>query len=216
MPRFVVPANAESWVEYGPESHFPIQNLPFGLASPKGRGESVVVAIGGYALDLRLLAEHGVLDEQKFPILDSFIELDVESLRELRREVFGLLEKGSRDLRIKTKLLEQALIPLKNAKLQVPIPPPAFVDFYSGIHHACNVGKMFRPDQPPLLPNYRHVPIGYNGRASSVVGTGREIVRPKGQTKGPGDEPPKFGPSKEMDFELEMGFYVGEGNEMGS
>lgn len=214
MPRFVVPAGAESWVEYSPDNFFPIQNLPFGLAAPKGRPESVVVAIGGYALDLRVLSEHGVIDADQFPILDSFIELDVESLRALRKTAFELLSKPNQN-QIKKKLLEQALIPLSKANLQVPIPPPAFVDFYSGIHHASNVGKMFRPDQPPLLPNYRHVPIGYNGRASSVVASGTPIVRPKGQTKGPNDEAPKFGPTKELDFELEMGFYVGEGNEMG-
>ncbi len=215
MSRFVVPPDAESWVEYSPDNFFPIQNLPFGLAAPKGRSESVVVAIGGFALDLRVLAEHGVLDEGKYPILDSFIDLDIEKIRDLRKEVFSLLEKGSKDIRMKKKLLEQAMIPLSKANLQVPIPPPAFVDFYSGIHHASNVGRMFRPDQPPLLPNYREVPIGYNGRASSVVGTGSQIVRPKGQTKGPNDDRPKFGPTKEMDFELEMGFYVGEGSEMG-
>lgn len=215
MARFVVPPSARSWVEYGPDHPFPIQNLPFGLAAPKGRSESVVVAIGDYALDLRVLAEVGVLDRERYPILDSFIELDVEGLRELRREAYGLLESGNNEIPRKKKLLEQALVPLSKANLQVPIPPPAFVDFYSGIHHASNVGRMFRPDQPPLLPNYRHVPIGYNGRASSVVASGTGIVRPKGQTKGPGEEPPKFGPTREMDFELEMGFYVGEGSEMG-
>jgi fumarylacetoacetase len=215
MARFVVPSKARSWVEYGPDHPFPIQNLPFGLAAPKGRSESVVVAIGDYALDLRALAEIGVLDAEQFPILDSFIELDVEGLRELRRAAFGLLESGNHEIPRKKKLLETALIPMAKANLQVPIPPPAFVDFYSGIHHASNVGRMFRPQQPPLLPNYRHVPIGYNGRASSVVASGTGIVRPKGQTKGPGDEPPKFGATRELDFELEMGFYVGEGNEMG-
>ena len=215
MARFVVPASAESWVEYSPENHFPIQNLPFGLAAPKGQSESVVVAIGGFALDLRVLMEAGVIDQDRFPILDSFIDLGIEELRELRMAAFELLEKSNKNLRIKRKLLEQAMIPLKKANLQVPIPPPAFVDFYSGIFHASNVGKMFRPDQPPLLPNYRHVPIGYNGRASSVVASGTSIVRPKGQTKGPNDEAPKFGATKEMDFELEMGFYVGEGSEMG-
>jgi fumarylacetoacetase len=97
----------------------------------------------------------------------------------------------------------------------IPIEPRAFVDFYSGIHHASNVGRMFRPDQPPLLPNYRWLPIGYNGRASTVVVSGTEIIRPKGQTKGPNDDVPAFGPTKELDFELEMGFYVGTGTNLG-
>jgi fumarylacetoacetase len=98
----------------------------------------------------------------------------------------------------------------------VPVEIPTFVDFYSGIHHASNVGKMFRPDMPPLLPNYRHLPVGYNGRASSVVASGTPIRRPKGQTKSPDSDRPEFGPTNELDFELELGFFVSKGNEMGT
>ena len=105
--------------------------------------------------------------------------------------------------------------PLETARLLMPIKPAAFVDFYSGIHHASNVGKMFRPDMPPLLPNYRYIPVGYNGRASSVVVSGTPIRRPKGQTKGPNDENPTYAPTKELDFELEMGFFVGKPSAMG-
>ncbi len=215
MALFVVPAYAKSWVEYGPECDFPIQNLPFGIAQPKGQGDRLVVAIGPFALDLQLLSEAGLVDDVQFPILDSFINLGNEDLRALRRRVFEILEASNRELRDEKKLREQALIPLDKANMQVPIPPTAFVDFYSGIHHASNVGKMFRPEQPPLLPNYRHIPIGYNGRASSVVVSGTGIVRPKGQTKSADASAPAFGPTKEMDFELEMGFYVSHGNEMG-
>lgn len=215
MPPFVISPADKSWVETTPDSHFPIQNLPFGLAAPKGRSSSVVVAIGNFALDLLVLADAGLLDPEQFPLLDSFIELDKESLAELRKQVFELLESGNPALRDNKKLRDQALIPLDKANLQVPIPPPAFVDFYSGINHASNVGKMFRPDQPPLLPNYRHLPVGYNGRASSVVASGTPICRPRGQMKSPNEDAPTFGPSKELDFELEMGFYVAEGNEMG-
>lgn len=213
MSAFVVPASASTWVEGAAGSDFPIQNLPFGLAEPKGRDASVVVAIGGYALDLMVLSEAGLIDGEEFPILDSFIELDLAALRALRRVVFGLLESKNGALRDKKKLREAALIPMDKANLQVPIPPPAFVDFYSGIHHAGNVGRMFRPDMEPLLPNYRHLPVGYNGRASSVVASGTPIIRPKGQMK-KGDDV-VFGPCEEMDFELEMGFYVAEGNAMG-
>ncbi len=213
MSGFFVPASASSWVDGSAGSDFPIQNLPFGLAAPKGRSASVVVAIGDYALDLLVLSEAGLIDGEEFPILDSFIELDLEGLRALRRVVFELLESKNGALRDKKKLREAALIPIEKANLQVPIPPPAFVDFYSGIHHAGNVGRMFRPDMDPLLPNYRHLPVGYNGRASSVVASGTPIIRPKGQTK-KGDDV-VFGPCEEMDFELEMGFYVAEGNEMG-
>ena len=214
MEKFVIPASAKSWVEYSPQNHFPIQNLPFGLAAPKGRNECVVVAIGGYALDLQLLMEKGLISEEDFPILDSFINLDVESIRELRKIVFNLLVSNNKELRDSKKLREEALIPLSKANLQVPIPPPAFIDFYSGINHASNVGQMFRPDGDPLLPNYRHIPVGYNGRASSVVASGKGITRPKGITQPPGADAPGFGPCRGLDFELEMGFYVGSGNDM--
>lgn len=215
MDKFVIPAKARSWVEYSPQNHFPIQNLPFGVARPKGRDECLVVAIGGYALDLQSLMQKGLISEEDFPVLDSFINLDGDSIRELRKAVFHLLERENGDLRDSKRLREHAMIPLDKANLQVPIPPPAFVDFYSGIHHASNVGRMFRPDQEPLLPNYRHLPVGYNGRASSVVASGRGITRPKGITQPPGADAPGFGPCKGLDFELEMGFYVSLGNDIG-
>lgn len=215
MKPFLVPSSAQSWVDTSPESDFSIQNLPFGLIAPKGRGESVAVAIGGYALDLMTLAEAGLVSSTDFPILDSFIELEKEALYSLRKVVFGLLEASNGELRDQKKLREKALIPLSEANPQVPIPPNAFIDFYSGIYHAGNVGRMFRPDMEPLLPNYRHLPVGYNGRASSVVASGTKIIRPKGQTKAPDASAPEFGPSQEMDFELEMGFYVSHGQEMG-
>lgn len=215
MKPFLIPLSAKSWVEVAPDSHFPIQNLPFGMAAPKGRDESVVVAIGDFALDLMVLSQAGLIDSEEFPILDSFIELDKPALSKLREVVFEILKEDSPVLRDNKKLRSAALIPLKSANLQVPIPPAAFVDFYSGIEHASNVGKMFRPDMAALLPNYRHLPVGYNGRASSVVASGTGIIRPKGQTKSADAENPEFGPTREMDFELEMGFYVSEGNEMG-
>ncbi|MCB0825148.1 MAG: fumarylacetoacetase [Armatimonadetes bacterium] len=215
MDKFVVPASAKSWVEVAADSDFPIQNLPFGLAAPKGQDESVVVAIGGFALNLMALADAGLIDDEEFPILDSFIELDRGALTALRKVVYELLEESNPVLRDNKKLREKSLIPMSKANLQVPIPPMAFVDFYSGIYHASNVGKMFRPDMDSLLPNYRHLPVGYNGRASSVYASGTEIIRPKGQTKSPSADMPEFGPSKELDFELEMGFYLSHGQDPG-
>ena len=174
-----------------------------------------MVAIGDYALDLQTLMEAGLIDEERFPILDSFINLSKDDVSALRKRVFELLSLENGELRDNRKLREQALIPQAKANLQVPIPPPAFIDFYSGINHARNVGQMFRPTQDPLLPNYRHLPVGYNGRASSVVVSGTEIVRPKGQFLPPDADAPEFGPCRGLDFELEMGFYVAEGQEMG-
>ncbi len=215
MKPFVIPADARSWVEISADSDFPIQNLPFGVAEHKGRGDGLVCAIGDYALDLPVLMEAGLLNEEEFPWLDSFLGLDKETLTALRRRIFDLLVDSSAELRDNKKVRQAALLDRKSLKLGVPIPPTAFVDFYSGIEHASNVGKMFRPDQPPLLPNYRHLPVGYNGRASSVVASGTNVIRPKGQTKAADAEGPSFGPTREMDFELEMGFYIAEGQEMG-
>lgn len=213
MKRFLVPADAQSWVSVDRHSDFTIQNLPFGFNSQKGYTDSLVVAIGDYALHLVTLQDAGLLDQDLF--LESFLDLEPQTLSDLRKDVYELLKDDNAKLRDNKKVREKALIPLDKAQLQVPIPPTAFVDFYSGIHHASNVGKMFRPDQPPLLPNYKWLPIGYNGRASSVMASGSKIIRPKGQTKGANDESPSFGPTKEMDFELEMGFYVGLGQEAG-
>jgi fumarylacetoacetase len=215
MKLFVVPAAARSWIPVDAASDFPIQNLPFAVAVHKNRGEGLVCAIGDFALDLPVLMEAGLIDEEEFPWLDGFLGLDKESLSALRKRLFDLLIDSSAELRDNEKLRKKAVLNRKDLTLTVPIPPTSFIDFYSGIEHASNVGKMFRPDQPPLLPNYRHLPVGYNGRSSSVVASGTKIIRPKGQIKDANEEAPSFGPTKEMDFELEMGFYISEGNEMG-
>ena len=215
MPKFLVPRDARSWVDVRADSHFPIQNLPFGVAHPKGGSESLAVAIGAEALLLQPLGEAGMISMDDFPGLDSFLDLDQESLSALRSVVYELLASENSKLRDNSRLRDQILIPQRSARMQVPIPPTSFVDFYSGIHHASNVGRMFRPDQAPLLPNYRHLPVAYNGRASSVVGSGTDIRRPKGQTKPADSDLPHFGPTLEMDFELELGCYISHGQEMG-
>jgi fumarylacetoacetase len=212
---FVIPTDAKSWVDVAPDSHFPLQNLPFGLAAPEDRPETVVTAIGDYALDLGTLCAHGLLPEEDFPILHSFIDLDKGDLTHLRRLIFQLLCEDCADLRDNQELRRAVLIPMEHANMQVPLEIPNYVDFYSGIHHASNVGRMFRPDQPPLLPNYRHVPVAYHGRAASVVPTDWPIRRPYGQRKDPDMEMPVFEPTRELDFELELGFFIGEGNPIG-
>lgn len=211
-----IPPNARSWVEVGPESHFPIQNLPIGLAVRDAEHPNCVVfRIGDYALDLCPLAAEGLIPEEEFPLLHCLIDLDRQDIRRLRQLAFELLSTDNPRLRDDAELRERALVPVDELEMAVPVEIPQFVDFYAGIHHASNVGRMFRPDMPPLLPNYRHVPIGYNGRASSVVPSGHPIKRPKGQTKGPDDPLPVFGPTKELDFELELGFFVSHGNPLG-
>ena len=215
--RFVVPSDATSWVEVANDSHFPIQNLPFGSVDYGSVDASAVIRIGDYVLDLFELYDNGLLHgEAVSASLDDILdEGGPETLSDIRRQVFELLRSDNAKLRDNKGLRERVLRHIDDVDVRVPVTIPAFVDFYSGINHASNVGKMFRPDMPPLLPNYRHLPVGYNGRASSVVASGEPVIRPNGQTKGANDELPTFGPSKELDFELEMGFFVGKANEMG-
>lgn len=213
---FIVPAGARSWVEVNPESHFPIQNLPFGLACTEADTEAVVVRIGDFALDLCELSAAGLVPESDFPVLHSLLDLEISDIRRLRGLCFELLEAGNGRLRDDAALRAKALVPVDRMRMMVPVEIPAFVDFYSGIHHAENVGRMFRPDMPPLLPNYRHLPVGYNGRASSVVPSGTPVKRPKGQVKPADSDNPVFKPTAELDFELELGVFIGEGNDLGS
>ena len=212
---FVVPKTARSWVNVDPASHFSIQNLPFAILAPTGREVTLATAIGDYVVDLTVLRDAGLISEKQYPFLDSFADLTQDEFTALRKALFELLEESNPAFRDNEILRLKALIPISRARLLLPIKPTAFIDFYSGINHASNVGRMFRPDMPPLLPNYRHLPVAYNGRASSVVVSGTPIRRPKGQTKAPDSEVPEFGPTKELDFELEMGFYVGMPSAMG-
>jgi fumarylacetoacetase len=209
------PKQAKSWIEVDPESHFPIQNLPFGLAWLPDESEAVVSRIGDYVIDLCELSAEGLLPNAEFPILHSMVDLDKADLRRLREMLFDLLKEDNPKLRDNAALREAAFFDIDDVEMLVPTEIPQFVDFYAGIHHASNVGKMFRPDMPPLLPNYRHIPVAYNGRASSVLSSGAMISRPKGIFKPEGSDEPTFGPTREFDFELELGFFIGEGNEMG-
>lgn len=212
---FVVPPDAKSWVEVPPDSHFPIQNLPFCTFLLDNPGElHVGVRIGDFVVSFERLDQlipwkQGMM---AYPSLSLVLDgYGADELHNLRMKAYEILEANS-GLQEEIER-NRALTPVDKAKILAPAEPRAFVDFYSGINHAENVGRMFRPDQPPLLPNYRHIPIGYNGRASSVVVSGTDIKRPKGQQK-IGDEV-VFGPTRELDFELEMGFFTANGNEMG-
>ena len=196
----VIPASSRSWIEVAPDNHFPIQNLPYArFLSPDGR-ECAGFRIGDFAFDLLgFAAAAGV----ELPANDRLST----TLRRWRQVAFDFLRAENDALRDNADLRRQFLFPVADVTVVTPN-PAVFVDFYAGIHHASNVGKMFRPDQPPLLPNYKHVPIGYHGRATTVVGSGHSVVRPKGQVK-PADGPPVYQPTGELDFELELGFLAG-------
>ena len=197
-----------SWVD-GANGHadFPVQNLPFGLFSPKDEAPRPGVAIGDHIIELSALVAAGL--SRDVPTAVEPI-LATPGLRQaLRRQMSRLLSDP-----LYRTAAEPYLHLAADCTVHLPVRIGDYTDFYVGIHHATNVGKLFRPDNP-LLPNYKHVPIGYHGRASSVRPSGAEVIRPLGQTRAPDAEAPVFGPSKRLDFELELGVWIGPGNDLG-
>jgi fumarylacetoacetase len=202
-----------SWCESAQGSDFPIQNLPLGIFSVGQRRRKAGVAIGDYVLDLVAIAD--LLDEDwredlSQPVLNSWLARGVEAQRQLRERLRELLS----DERYRDDV-EPQLVGQTEARMHVPCLIGDYTDFYVGIHHATNVGKQFRPDNP-LLPNYKYVPIGYHGRASSVRASGEPVIRPNGQRRAPDADAPEYGPSRRLDYELELGIWIGRGNELGS
>ena len=202
----------KSWVEIAEGSDFPIQNLPLSICSVGERRRRACVAIGDYVLDLTAISD--LLDEEwrddlSQPVLNGWLSRGPDAQRELRLRLCELLS----DERYRDDV-EPQLIGQTEVRMHLPCFVGDYTDFYVGIHHATNVGKQFRPDNP-LLPNYKYVPIGYHGRASSVRASGEPVIRPSGQRKAPDADAPEFGPAKRLDYELELGIWVGEGNELG-
>nr|AIF24942.1 fumarylacetoacetase (FAH, fahA) [uncultured marine group II/III euryarchaeote SAT1000_41_C12] len=220
-------SNLRSWIEIDKNSDFPIQNIPFGVYSPKVGGDlHVATAIGDYVLDLAYLDEAGffigtdIEGTEVFhePTLNAFMSLGQKAWKEARLVISRLMrqEPSNGDLRDNNDLKKIALISMNEVEMQLPVDIGDYTDFYSSKEHATNVGKMFRPDGEPLLPNWLHLPVAYHGRASSVVLSGTDIVRPKGQTKTADALTPSFGNSERLDFELEMGVFIGAGNNLGN
>ncbi|MCL6730030.1 fumarylacetoacetase [Sphingomonas hankyongi] len=202
-----------SWVEStGGETDFPIQNLPLGIFSESKGRRRPGVAIGDYILDLPAvidLLDEGWREDLTQPVLNAWLSRGQGAQRELRLRLAELLS----DARYRDDV-EAQLIGRSEVRMHVPCLIGDYTDFYVGIHHATNVGKQFRPDNP-LLPNYKYVPIGYHGRASSVRASGEDVIRPSGQRKAPDADLPEYGPSRRLDYELELGIWVGSGNELG-
>jgi fumarylacetoacetase len=201
------PASA-SWVESAnaPGCEFPIQNLPFGVFRRRNSPEQPRggIAIGEEILDL---AAFGV---KTGPTLNGIASLGRAAWRKLRKRISASLSSRNRQW----KGLRRFLVPMKRAELFLPVAIGDYSDFFTGIHHATGMGRMLRPDSP-LLPNYKWLPIGYHGRGSSIVVSGTPVVRPLGQTKAPDQATPSFGPSRRLDYEVELGFVVGPGNALG-
>ena len=212
-----------SFVPVPPESHFPLQNLPYGVFSPTAAEEPRAgIRIGDHVLDLAVIQNSGLLDEARlpegvfsYPVLNPFMELDKQQRREVRHLVHKLLRKDEPVLRDDPVLRGRALLPVESVTLRFPVSIPDYTDFYSSKEHATNVGIMFRGKDNALMPNWLHLPVGYHGRASSLVVSGTPVVRPCGQTQPAEGEPPVFGPSRLLDFELEMGFFLAGGTALG-
>ncbi len=210
-----------SWVESANRegSDFPIQNLPFGSFRRRDSGQTHVgVAIGDQVLDLSACENAGLLEGLAAAeactahSLNAWMACSAEDRRALRRRLVELLEEGTAPGRIQA--VGKCLVPTEELELLLPANVGDYTDFYASVFHATNIGKMFRPDNP-LLPNYKHIPIGYHGRASSIVVSETPVRRPQGQTKADDADSPTFGPSKLLDYELEVGAFIGPGNQLG-
>ena len=206
------PARSEglkrSWVGSAndPAAQFPLNNLPYGVFSQGASAQHLGVAIGDQIVDVTALERDGRLafaGTLQSPVWNSFMALGGSEWARLRAELTGLLAEDT------AERPDAYLVPMAEAELHMPFAVAEYTDFYAGKHHAFNVGSMFRGPENALPPNWLHIPIGYNGRASSVVVSGTDVRRPWGQVKGPDDRQPRFAPSARFDFELEMGAVVG-------
>lgn len=212
----------KSFIEVAKDSDFPIQNLPYGIFhDQKNKQARVGVAIGDQVLDLAVLEQHGLLSviakDNLFNCnsLNKFMSMGKEVSDLVRNKLLELLQFDNPQLRDNSELRQKAFIPLPEVTLLMPVEISGYTDFYSSEEHAKNLGKMFRGEENALLPNWKHLPVAYNGRASSVVISGTPIHRPKGQIKPSPDSPPIYTASKKLDFELEMGYFIGQGNPLG-
>jgi fumarylacetoacetase len=206
-----------------PDDHpFPIQNLPYGIVRPSPQDPPRVgVAIGDSVLDLAVLQEAGVFEAPVLqasppfaePTLNRFMGLGQEAWRATRNRIQDLLRADTPALRDQPDLKARALHDRAAVTLDLPVDVGDYTDFYSSEHHARNVGTMFRGPENALKPNWKHLPVGYHGRASSIILSGEDVRRPRGQTRPDEDAPPVYGPSKLLDFELEVGVLVGPGNQ---
>ncbi|MGB1216829.1 MAG: fumarylacetoacetate hydrolase family protein, partial [Saprospiraceae bacterium] len=216
----MIPANnpnLSSWVDVSENSDFPIQNLPFGVVSVDGKPR-VASAIGDFVIDLLALAKLGYfrgqddldLDTLDRSTLNDFIAQGKSKTNAIRERLSRIFQADNDELRDNEEFKEKVLIPMAKAVMLMPVEVKDYTDFYSSRDHAMNVGKMFRDPENALLPNWLHLPVGYHGRASSIVVSGTPIYRPKGQQMPQGATQPVFGASKLLDFELEVGFIVGK------
>lgn len=211
--------NLKSWIEVSPDSDFSIHNIPFGIYSDDKVKHHVCSAIGDYIIDLFELESQDLLDidrsvfDQKY--LNAFIELGKPVTNKIRTRLIEILCDGNSVLRTDKKLFDSVFKKQSSVKMLMPVQVGDYTDFYSSIDHATNIGTMIRDPKNALMPNWKHLPVGYHGRASSITVSGTNFHRPKGQQKPADAENPVFGPTKLLDIELETAFVIGKSTQMG-
>ncbi len=218
----VIGPELRSWIETPAGSDFPIQNIPFAIFRAPGRTPRPCTRIGDTVIDLKEIADAGLLastgiNKEVFSqaALNPLLNFGKTGVRRLRARLCDLLREDVPELRDNTELRQSALVPLAQATMLLPVEIGDYTDFYSSREHATNVGTMFRGAENALMPNWLHLPVGYHGRSSSIVPSGVAIRRPMGQMRPKPDEPPIFGPSRQLDIELETGFITYRGKPMG-
>lgn len=211
-----------SWIEVGDQTDFPLENIPFGIIKTNDDVPHVASIIGSSVIDLVVLEDLGYLngtgvkpEALRSQYLNDFMALGKTVTNAVRSKMQELFSQGNAVLKEKTEDHSRVLLDYAEVEMLMPVKVGDYTDFYSSEQHAYNIGCMFRDPDNALMPNWKHIPVGYHGRASSIVVSGTDVRRPKGQQRPNDNEPPVFGPAKLLDFELEMAFVVGKGNEMG-
>jgi len=211
-----------SWMDIPEDSDFSIYNIPFGVFQTQQLSARCCTAIGNQVVDLTVLAEHGyfsalpaVTDTFHREHLNDFISSGKEHTNKVRERLIELFSKDNRELQDKKEIHAAVFYKQEEVTMRMPVKVGDYTDFYSSKEHATNVGAMFRDPNNALLPNWKHLPVAYHGRASSIVVSGTPLIRPKGQFKGKEDAIPGFGPSRALDYELEIGFVIGKNSKLG-
>lgn len=216
--------NIKSWLRVDQKSDFPIQNIPFGIFKPKNRPDARVGSrIGNFVIDLSQIAEKGYFKDEGIKnksvfyqsSLNDFIALGKPTWQAVRDKISTIFNFENQEIWNTDDFRENLLHPADSVEMLMPVKVGDYTDFYSSIEHATNVGIMFRDPKNALLPNWKHIPVGYHGRASSVVVSGTNIHRPVGQTKQDDKDSPDFGPTRQLDFELETAFITGKSTKLG-
>ncbi|MFN4234558.1 MAG: fumarylacetoacetase [Bacteroidia bacterium] len=212
----------KSWIDVPAQSDFPLQNIPFGIITSDKLSPRVATIIGNTVIDIAALNSLGYLKGLNIPkhvlesqSLNKFIALGKSVTTKVREQLMQLFSVNNTELKNNAEHKNNVLIDAANVQNLLPVEVGDYTDFYSSMEHATNVGKMFRDPANALLPNWKHLPVGYHGRASSIFVSGTPFHRPKGQSKAPDAELPTFGPTKLLDFELEMAFIIGKENKLG-